>query len=36
MFRYDRPDPVIALYASMIVGLIGLLIIWLIARKKRK
>jgi hypothetical protein len=31
----QRPDPILALYASMIVGLIGLLIIWLIARRKK-
>jgi hypothetical protein len=36
MYRYDRPDPMIAVYASMIVGLIGLVIVWIIARRKRR
>jgi uncharacterized membrane protein YdcZ (DUF606 family) len=36
MYSINKPDPVIALYASTIVGLVGLVIIWLIARRKRK
>lgn len=30
------PDPIIVIYASMAIGLGGLVILWLIARRNRK